>query len=496
MLQAPDEADDQADEILARLADAIVKIPDAIVDAQRAKAGSDMEEKGQVERVNYFLFKVASPGPGKRQPAAKRNRVYDVVVLPNQLYWCYCGDRKHRGIMCKHIHAALAHMHKEEKEDAAGASFADNSVVESMAAAADAALGCEDGGKGAHAENGAAAAAYAAHLCMSGALRQPGSQGPEAGPEDPLGGGGPADERAVRLAKLNRGECPDCEKQSIIKYGVRHNKNYDNQRYMCKECNRSFSENVGFEKLKAGPDTVTQAIHMWIAGMSLPGVKLWLEEHASITVSIRTILGWAESRIAMVEDYADSALAPQVSSVWRTDEMYYDIRGDEQYVFWIIDNLTRFNLAMQTAEHKGTSDVLPLFRHAAALAAATPAILVSDAADNFHAAWRELYRAKNFMQSPTMHIRHIHNTDCDYNNNLMERFNGWIRARTRSARGLKKIDSALLHGLRIFHNFVRPHGGLGGITPAEAAGISIEGPNRLATLVQNAAVYRRRRARS
>ena len=75
----------------------------------------------------------------------------------------------------------------------------------------------------------------------------------------------------------------------------------------------------------------------------------------------------------------------------------------------------------------------------------------------------------------------------------MERFNGWIRARTRSTRGLEKIDSALLHGLRIFHNFVRPHGGLGGATPAEAAGIVIEGPDRLATLVQNAAVLRRRR---
>ena len=176
--------------------------------------------------------------------------------------------------------------------------------------------------------------------------------------------------------------------------------------------------------------------------------------------------------------------------------MYYDVRGDEQYVFWMIDNATRFNLAMQAAPHKGTSDVVPLFRHAAALASSTPTILVSDKVDNFHATWHELYRDRNFLQAPTYHIRHIHSGDIDYNNNLMERFNGWIRARTRSTRGLKKIDSALLHGLRIFHNFVRPHGGLGGITPAEAAGIVIEGPDRLATLIQNAAVRcRRRRAR-
>ena len=52
----------------------------------------------------------------------------------------------------------------------------------------------------------------------------------------------------------------------------------------------------------------------------------------------------------------------------------------------------------------------------------------------------------------------------------MERFNGWILARTRAARGLRRIDSALLRGLRVFHNFIRPHGGLGMITPPARPG--------------------------
>ena len=186
---------------------------------------------------------------------------------------------------------------------------------------------------------------------------------------------------------------------------------------------------------------------------------------------------------------------------WRTPqppdhlhEMYYAIRGREQYAFWMIDDLTRYVLALQTAERKGTSDVKPLFEHAAALASMdAPAILVSDGAANFHRAWHDLYRAKNFMQRPTFHIQAIHATDIDYNNNLMERFNGWIRARTRAARGLKRIDSAMLRGLRVFHNFIRPHGGLGMITPAQAAGIVVERPNAAMTLAQNAAVHRLRR---
>ena len=187
-------------------------------------------------------------------------------------------------------------------------------------------------------------------------------------------------------------------------------------------------------------------------------------------------------------------LAPRVSDMWRTDEMYCDIRGREQYAFWMIDDLTRYVLALQTAERKGTSDVKPLFEHAAALASMdAPAILVSDGAANFHRAWHDLYRAKNFMQRPAFHIQAVHATDADYNNNLMERFNGWIRARTRAARGLERIDSAMLRGLRVFHNFIRPHGGLGMITPAQAAGIVVERPNAAMTLAQNAAVHRLRR---
>ena len=75
----------------------------------------------------------------------------------------------------------------------------------------------------------------------------------------------------------------------------------------------------------------------------------------------------------------------------------------------------------------------------------------------------------------------------------MERFNSGIRARTRAARGLERIDSAPPRGLRVFHNVIRPHGGRGTITSAQAAGIVVERPNAAMTLAQNAAVHRLRR---
>lgn len=63
----------------------------------------------------------------------------------------------------------------------------------------------------------------------------------------------------------------------------------------------------------------------------------------------------------------------------------------------------------------------------------------------------------------------------DHNNNKMERLNGEIRDREKVMRGLKKMDSVALKGYRLYHNYFRQHKGLAGKTPADIAGIKIEG---------------------
>ena len=80
----------------------------------------------------------------------------------------------------------------------------------------------------------------------------------------------------------------------------------------------------------------------------------------------------------------------------------------------------------------------------------------------------------------------------DTSDNRMESFNGnTVRYREKVVRGLKKEDSAILTGLRLYHNHVRPHQGLPGkTTPGEAAGIRIEGFNKWKTIIQNAAKQR------
>ena len=78
----------------------------------------------------------------------------------------------------------------------------------------------------------------------------------------------------------------------------------------------------------------------------------------------------------------------------------------------------------------------------------------------------------------------------DQTNNRMERLNGEIRDREKVVRSLKKDDSAILDGYRIFHNYIRPHMALEEKTPAEVAGISVKGNDKWLTIIRNASAKR------
>jgi hypothetical protein len=53
-----------------------------------------------------------------------------------------------------------------------------------------------------------------------------------------------------------------------------------------------------------------------------------------------------------------------------------------------------------------------------------------------------------------------------------------IRKREKIMRGIKIDDTPIIPMNRIYCSFVRPHMGLDGATPAEAAGIGIGGENK------------------
>ena len=71
-------------------------------------------------------------------------------------------------------------------------------------------------------------------------------------------------------------------------------------------------------------------------------------------------------------------------------------------------------------------------------------------------------------------------------NNRIERLNGTLRERVKVQRGWKNPKTPLAEGQRIHYNFVKPHTALEGQTPAERAGVGVEGQNKWLSLLKAA----------
>lgn len=234
------------------------------------------------------------------------------------------------------------------------------------------------------------------------------------------------------------------------------------------------------------PEQITTAVDLIFSGLSTRKTAAAIRG-MNVKVGRQTVLNWATEYGDLMDKFVD-VIQPNVGEAWRTDEVYLKIRGERKYLFAMLDSETRFWLAKMVATNKGTDDVKPMFREAKRIAGKIPSTLISDGAKNFAEAHHDEYAPKNFHHPDSEHIRHIR-MDGDINNNQMESFNGnTIRLREKVTCGLKKDDSAILTGLRLYHNFVRPHQGLPDeITPADAAGIHVEGINKWKTLIQAAA---------
>jgi len=283
------------------------------------------------------------------------------------------------------------------------------------------------------------------------------------------------------VSEIRISGCRYCNFTEIKKDGIRHNKHGDIQVYNCKSCNRYFTINVGFEGMRATPQTITTSMQLYFSGESLRNVQKFIRLQG-LNVSHVAVYKWIKKYVSLMQDYLDK-IAPNVSDTWRTDELYLKVKGNTKYLYALMDDDTRFWIAQQVADTKYTQDVQPLFKQGIEIASKKPVTLISDGAPNFHNAYkREFFTLKN---PRTRHIKDIR-LGGKVHNNKMERLNGEIRDREKTMRGLKKMDTPILTGYQIFHNYFREHEGLNGITPAEASGIKIEGQNKWITVIQNA----------
>jgi putative transposase len=70
--------------------------------------------------------------------------------------------------------------------------------------------------------------------------------------------------------------CIFCTSANVVKDGLRHNKRGDIQKYHCRECNRYFTINLGFERMRATPQVITSALQLYFTGESFRNIQKFL----------------------------------------------------------------------------------------------------------------------------------------------------------------------------------------------------------------------------
>jgi putative transposase len=285
----------------------------------------------------------------------------------------------------------------------------------------------------------------------------------------------------TKIEPISISNCILCKSANIVKDGLRHNKHGDIQKHNRRDCNHYFTINLGFERMRATPQIITSSLQLYFTGESLRNVQKFLRLQG-VNINHNTVYRWIKKYVGLMENYLEK-IKPNVGDAWRTDELFVKVKGDMKYLYALMDDETRFWIAQQVADTKYTANINPLFKQGKELTGKRPNTLISDGARNFNDSFNKEFYTNTTPR--TRHIRHIR-LQGDHNNNKMERFNGEVRDREKTMRGLKKIDTSILPGYQIYHNYMRPHEGLNGKTPAEKCGIEIEGNDKWKTIIENA----------
>ena len=280
--------------------------------------------------------------------------------------------------------------------------------------------------------------------------------------------------------------CVYCKSDNIKKAGIHHNKNQDIQMYTCKNksCKRKFSINLGFENMHATPQVITSAMQLYFAGESYRNIEKFLNLQGT-RFSHVAIYEWLKKYIELMDSYLEP-IVPQVGDKWHADEVWLRVKGDRKYLFAMMDNDTRFWISQEVADSKFKHDAQGLLKKGKQLTKKIPSVFVTDGLLSYNDAFKKESAPKNFLYKDSKHIKEIHFKNQRNNNNIEERLNGEFLDRAKTFRGLKKDDSPSIAGIRLYHNYLRPHSSLNNDTPADRAGVKIEGEKKWKTIIENA----------
>lgn len=257
--------------------------------------------------------------------------------------------------------------------------------------------------------------------------------------------------------------CKFCSSQQTVKYGIR----FGTQYYICRTCKRTFSGREALEHMKFNAHTVGESLGLFYDGLSLSDISRHLLVTEGLKVDPVTVWRWI-IRFSKLSQQITTKTHIKTSWRWIIDETMIKVAGDNMWLWDVIEAKTRFLLATHLTKSRTLPSAIVVLKEAKKHVVGNPSYIVSDGLPAYPEAIEDVFgadskhiRAKGFTEKP--------------NTNLIERFQGTVKERTKVMRGLKTIETAniISEGFIVHYNFLRPHLALDGKTPASAAGLNM-----------------------
>jgi hypothetical protein len=136
------------------------------------------------------------------------------------------------------------------------------------------------------------------------------------------------------------------------------------------------------------------------------------------------------------------------------------------WFFDVIDEKTRYLLASRLTESRATKEAALVMNEAKRRAGKSPKRILTDKMGAY------VDGIERVFGSATKHVQSTPFTNVD-STNIIERFQGTLKDRTKIVRGFKRVDTAklLTQAWLVHYNFFKEHESLGNIPPAQRMGI-------------------------
>jgi len=294
--------------------------------------------------------------------------------------------------------------------------------------------------------------------------------------------------------KYKKVSCIFCSSNNIIKRGIRRTEHRGNvQRFGCKDCDKRFSIDDGFWKMKNHERKITLCMDLYYNGMSFRKIQEHLKAFYLKNCHYSTAYRWIVKYSMMISNLTDN-LKIKCGIELQSDEMEYHRRisryekGREQNWFVdVMDTTTRYMVSSGYMRSRTIDSMVKVLKRGKFVTREQVKIITTDGLRGYPRMLKKSFGLKTHWNHKSPIVHNVVIASERGFNHPIERLHNSIRERTKVMRGFHGSmfsASAIMKGYEIYYNFIRKHQGIG-CCPYELAIPSLElGKNRWLDLIR------------